>query len=132
MWVQEYTKQRYLRSKHTKVGSHRRLFRVTFAVQYAGCREVEERSVSMSATVKHAASPPVAAQVAGMQDEEAGVSAPKGPSNYKGFVAGVFSGIAKLSVGYDHRKERNGLTERLTTDQAPLRYDQSPPPNIFT
>ena len=36
------------------------------------------------------------------QDEEAGISVPKkaGGGNYKGFVAGVFSGLAKLSVGY--------------------------------
>ena len=31
--------------------------------------------------------------------KQAIVGAPKG-GNYKGFVAGVFSGIAKLSVGY--------------------------------
>lgn len=33
-------------------------------------------------------------------DGEAIASAPKGAGHYKGFVAGVFSGLAKLSVGY--------------------------------
>ncbi|KAK0283363.1 hypothetical protein LTR91_002729 [Friedmanniomyces endolithicus] len=51
----------------------------------------------MSAPVKHVASLPVPTS-----DESAGVSTPKakGSANYKGFVAGVFSGIAKLSVGH--------------------------------
>ncbi|TKA48788.1 hypothetical protein B0A55_13042 [Friedmanniomyces simplex] len=51
----------------------------------------------MSSPVKHVASLP-----AGAHDETAAVSAPKakGNENYKGFVAGVFSGIAKLSVGH--------------------------------
>lgn len=51
----------------------------------------------MSTTGKDAASlPEVAGSQDGKKDEVA--SAPKG-GNYKGFVAGVFSGIAKLSVG---------------------------------
>ncbi|KAI7465753.1 carrier protein YMC2 [Hortaea werneckii] len=47
-----------------------------------------------------------AATAAATHDEEAGVSTPKpapqskGFGNYRGFVAGVFSGIAKLSVGH--------------------------------
>jgi solute carrier family 25 (mitochondrial carnitine/acylcarnitine transporter), member 20/29 len=53
----------------------------------------------MSLSVKH-----VASSAASKHDEEAGLSTPKAPpksnGNYKGFVAGVFSGIAKLSVGY--------------------------------
>ena len=51
----------------------------------------------MSASVKDGASLPKAA---GSEDgkKDAIASAPKG-GNYKGFVAGVFSGIAKLSVG---------------------------------
>lgn len=35
----------------------------------------------------------------GRHEQEAIASAPKG-GNYKGFVAGIFSGITKLSVGY--------------------------------
>lgn len=50
----------------------------------------------MSATLKDAVSAPATGK-----NEQAPQtsSAPKG-GNYKGFVAGVFSGIAKLSVGY--------------------------------
>lgn len=48
---------------------------------------------------------------AAMQDEEAAVSVPKpnsgGGGNYKGFVAGVFSGVAKLSVGCVHHISQN-------------------------
>ncbi|KAI7543648.1 carrier protein YMC2 [Hortaea werneckii] len=56
----------------------------------------------MSATAVKGA----AATAASTHDEEAGVSTPKpapqskGFGNYRGFVAGVFSGIAKLSVGH--------------------------------
>ena len=55
----------------------------------------------MSATVKDdkslsAPQPPVATEASGT--ETVATPAPKG-GNYKGFVAGVFSGIAKLSVG---------------------------------
>lgn len=51
----------------------------------------------MSATVKDdASSPKAAGPLDGKKDAIA--STPKG-GNYKGFVAGVFSGIAKLSVG---------------------------------
>lgn len=48
-----------------------------------------------SSLVSHVAAAP-------LHDEAAGVSTPKpkGNGNYKGFVAGVFSGMAKLSVGY--------------------------------
>jgi len=53
----------------------------------------------MSASVKNASFTEAAAKAAGSHDEEAGVSAPKGAGNYKGFVAGIFSGLAKLSVG---------------------------------
>ena len=54
----------------------------------------------MSASVKDASFiAQAAAKAAGSHDEEAGVSAPKGAGNYKGFVAGIFSGLAKLSVG---------------------------------
>ncbi|KAK3672396.1 hypothetical protein LTR78_007703 [Recurvomyces mirabilis] len=52
----------------------------------------------MSTTVKQ-----IASSAASKQDEEAGLSTPKPTgknANYKGFVAGVFSGIAKLSVGH--------------------------------
>ncbi|KAK3116092.1 hypothetical protein LTR53_003883 [Teratosphaeriaceae sp. CCFEE 6253] len=51
----------------------------------------------MSSQVKH-----VASSTAGVHDEAGGVSQPKAKGNgtYKGFVAGVFSGIAKLSVGH--------------------------------
>lgn len=54
----------------------------------------------MSATLKDATSLP---QPADRTDESKKIttSPPKG-GNWKGFVAGVFSGIAKLSVGYDH------------------------------
>lgn len=57
----------------------------------------------MSTAIKPTAA---AAATASAHDEEAGVSTPKvtpeskrAGGNYKGFVAGVFSGIAKLSVG---------------------------------
>ena len=33
-------------------------------------------------------------------DDKLGKETKKAPANYKGFVAGVFSGIAKLSVGH--------------------------------
>ncbi len=79
----------------------------------------------MSAPVKHVASLP-----APTNDESAGVSTPKakGSGNYKGFVAGVFSGIAKLSVGY----VKSPFSEDqlvLTLQQTPFRYDQSSPPD---
>lgn len=53
----------------------------------------------MSATVKDDKSlprPPMATEASG---SEAVAAAPPKGGNYKGFVAGVFSGIAKLSVG---------------------------------
>ena len=54
----------------------------------------------MSATVKDAASlPKTAGSRTEAKDEIASAST---GGNYKGFVAGVFSGIAKLSVGYGH------------------------------
>lgn len=41
------------------------------------------------------------------------VKATNTPSNYKGFVAGVFSGIAKLSVGVCSKPIQTGsLTDR--------------------
>ena len=52
----------------------------------------------MSASVKDGASlPKQAGSQNGPQDKVA--SSPSG-ANYRGFVAGIFSGIAKLSVGY--------------------------------
>ena len=50
--------------------------------------------MSTSTVLEHAAPAPA-------HDEEAAVSVPKqAGGSYKGFVAGVFSGLAKLSVGY--------------------------------
>ena len=50
----------------------------------------------MSSSVKRVATSP-----AGDHGETAALTKPKkGNGNYKGFVAGVFSGIAKLTVGY--------------------------------
>ncbi len=79
----------------------------------------------MSSPVKHVASLP-----APTNDESAGVSTPKakGNGNYKGFVAGVFSGIAKLSVGYVRLVFIRYATV-LNSRQAPFRYDQGPPPD---
>ena len=52
----------------------------------------------MSATVKDAASlPKTAGSRTEAKDE---ITSASTGGNYKGFVAGVFSGIAKLSVGY--------------------------------
>ena len=53
----------------------------------------------MSSPVKHVTTSP-----AGDHGETAAVTKPKkGNGNYKGFVAGIFSGIAKLTVGYAQR-----------------------------
>jgi solute carrier family 25 (mitochondrial carnitine/acylcarnitine transporter), member 20/29 len=51
----------------------------------------------MSASVKNGASLPK--KQAGGQNEAKEKVKPEMSGNYKGFVAGVFSGIAKLSVG---------------------------------
>lgn len=53
----------------------------------------------MSATVKDGKSLPKPPAVTEAKGNEAVATSSKG-GNYKGFVAGVFSGIAKLSVGY--------------------------------
>jgi solute carrier family 25 carnitine/acylcarnitine transporter 20/29 len=54
----------------------------------------------MSASVRDGASSPKDTEHTGIQHDtkEQITSNPSG-ANYKGFVAGVFSGIAKLSVG---------------------------------
>lgn len=49
--------------------------------------------------------------------------------NYKGFVAGVFSGISKLSgryTGTPHGRAR----AKWKYSRSPLRYDQGPAPDL--
>lgn len=82
---------------------------------------------SMSATVKDAVSPPSSSK----HDQTIQTpSVPKG-GNYKGFVAGVFSGIAKLSVGYVDALFL--YTEARTNNalqQPSLRHNKSSPTDL--
>jgi solute carrier family 25 carnitine/acylcarnitine transporter 20/29 len=52
----------------------------------------------MSASVKDGASLPK--QKGGQHEAQDTVTSSPSGANYRGFVAGIFSGIAKLSVGY--------------------------------
>lgn len=71
---------------------------LVYEAQYELRRRVEGFHRLMSATVKDVASSPKLAVPPQHGGKDTVTSAPKG-GNYKGFVAGVFSGIAKLTVG---------------------------------
>lgn len=76
----------------------------------------------MSASMKDGPSLPTPSRQAA---EGAVGNSSKGGGAYKGFVAGVFSGIAKLSVGFVSVLVCETMTWWLTRRQPSIRYDQS-------